>query len=352
MKLSRTIRNLGRGIRLVAQIAKAKLGRSAVPSPSYPAERVAPVEPVRPMEPTGPAEPARPLERSRMLRFDSFGANPGRLQMLVQSPSSATGRPIVVLLHGCGQDATVFASDSGWTELADRLRFSLILPEQAQANNAGRCFQWFQPRDTTRDTGEAGSIAAMIRAVIRQVDADPARVFIVGLSAGGAMAAAMLAAYPDLFAAGASVAGLPVGAARSGMQAMMRMASAGPERSPKEWAALAAAAGPADFAGPWPRLSVWEGLEDRIVAPENGNLLTTQWCALHGLTAPAAAEQVASGVQRRRWPDTAQPLVEHWSLAHFPHAYPAGSRPRAPARFIEAAAVDATEAIGRFFGLD
>ena len=76
------------------------------------------------------------------------------------------------------------------------------------------------------------------------------------------MAAAMLAAYPDLFAAGASVAGLPVGAARSGMQAMLRMASAGPDQTPEEWAAQVRAAAPAGFAGPWPRLSIWQGQAD------------------------------------------------------------------------------------------
>ena len=124
-----------------------------------------------------------------------------------------------------------FAEASGWIELADRLRVPLILPEQAEANNAGRCFQWFQPSDTARDAGEAGSIADMTRAAVGRFNSDPRRVFVVGLSAGGAMAAALLAAYPDVFAAGASVAGLPVGAARSGMQAILRMASAGPTKA-------------------------------------------------------------------------------------------------------------------------
>jgi poly(hydroxyalkanoate) depolymerase family esterase len=328
MKWSCSLRTLYRGIKLVIRVARAKLdGLTVAPMP-------------------------RPAEASSLVAFDHFGDNPGRLRMLAHLPRSVAGRPLVVLLHGCGQGAADFAADSGWAELADRLRFALILPEQEERNNAGRCFQWFLRHDTARGAGEAGSIAAMTRTAISRLGADPTRVFIVGLSAGGAMAAAMLAAYPDLFAAGASVAGLPVGAARSRMQAIARMASAGPDQAPKDWAAQARAAAPAGFAGPWPRLSVWQGLADETVAPENGNLLATQWRALHGLTSPAAAEQVLNGVAHRMWPDGRKPIVEFWSLSRLPHAYPAGSRIGAPGRFVEPAEVDATDCIARFFGLD
>jgi poly(hydroxyalkanoate) depolymerase family esterase len=328
MKYSRSLRTLCRGVKLVTRVAKAKLDIVKV------------------------ATPAPPADPGRLVTFDDFGDNPGRLRMVVYSPPSVAGRPLVVLLHGCGQDAAGFAANSGWIELADRLQFPLILPEQADAHNAGRCFQWFQPRDTTRDAGEAGSIAAMTRSAISRFGTDPKRVFIVGLSAGGAMAAAMLAAYPDLFVAGASVAGLPVGTARSGLQAIMRMASAGPDQTPKEWAALVRAAAPVGFAGPWPRLSVWQGLADTTVAPENGKLLAKQWRALHGLTVPPAAEKVHNGVRHRMWPHGTQPLVELWSLPNFPHAYPAGARVVTPGHFVEPAPVDATEGIARFFGLD
>ena len=327
MKWARNLLTLRRGVRLATRIVKAKLH--------------------------GPQVRPPPLaETSRVTEFNGFGDNPGKLRMRAYLPPSATGKPLVVLLHGCGQDAAGFAEDSGWTELADRLRVPLILPEQAEANNAGRCFQWFQPSDTARDAGEAGSIAAMTRAVISRLDSDARRVFVVGLSAGGAMAAALLAAYPDLFAAGASVAGLPVGAARSGLQAMLRMASAGPDQSPEAWAAQVRAAAPAGFAGPWPRLSVWQGQADLTVAPENGTLLATQWRALHGLTTSAEAGQAHDGVQHLVWPDATQRLVELWLLPHLPHAYPVGARVVAPGHFVEHAPIDATAEIARFFGLD
>jgi poly(hydroxyalkanoate) depolymerase family esterase len=328
MKWSRNLRSLRRGIKVVTGLARAKLE----------GPRKAPSEPT--------------AQSSRFAEYSGFGDNPGHLRMRTFLPPSVAGNPLVVLLHGCGQDAVGFAEASGWTELAERLRIPLVLPQQAEGNNAGRCFQWFQPSDTARDAGEAGSIAQMTQAAISRFGSDSRRVFVVGLSAGGAMAAALLAAYPDLFAAGASVAGLPVGAARSGMQAILRMAAAGPDQSPAAWAANVRAAAPAGFAGPWPRLSVWQGQADTTVAPENGALLAKQWCALHGMATSAAEEHTGDGVVHKIWPDRKLRRVELWSLPHLPHAYPIGTRLVTPGHFVEQAPIDATTEIADFFGLD
>lgn len=328
MEWSRNLKALGQGVRLAKHVIKARLASPPVS-----------------------AEPAAPLH-SRLVGFEGFGDNPGKLRMLAHIPASGAGRPLVVLLHGCGQDAATFAADSGWMDLAEKLGVPLILPQQAEANNATRCFRWFRPDDVARDQGEAGSIAAMTRAAMGRFGSDPRRIFVVGLSAGGAMAAALLAAYPDLFAAGAVVAGVPVGAARSGMQALLRMASPSLDVAPEDWASHVKQGAPRGFAGPWPRLSIWQGQADNTVSPGNAPLLAEQWRALLGLPPQATIEQRPGGISHQYWTRGAQSLLESWLLPHFPHAYPVADRKEAPNRFIAAARVDATLAIANFFHLD
>src|SRR5271157_1465678 len=222
-----------------------------------------------------------------------FGSNPGRLAMFVHAPPDvAPSAPLIVLLHGCGQTAVAFARDTGWMALADRLGVPLVLPEQSDANNQGRCFQWFRPGHVRRGRGEALSIRQMVATAASRFGSDPARVYVAGLSAGGATAAALLAAYPDVFAAGAVVAGLPVGAAEGATEALVRMAEAGPTRSRSAWADQVRHAAPVGFAGPWPRVSIWRGEADRVVDPANGRLLAAQWSELHGMedVAPTKAD--------------------------------------------------------------
>jgi poly(hydroxyalkanoate) depolymerase family esterase len=258
-----------------------------------------------------------------------FGSNPGKLAMFVHTPSGplALGAPLIVLLHGCGQSAVAFARESGWTALSERFGVPLVLPEQAGENNHGRCFNWFQPTHVQRGSGEALSIRQMVAAAAQRFGSDPKRIYIAGLSAGGAMAAAMLAAYPDVFAAGAVVAGLPVGAANTTSEALRRMAEAGPSRSPEAWAELVRGAGPADFPGPWPRLSIWHGDSDRVVDPANARLLAEQWSALHGL-ASAGVTAEPSGARREVWGQSKLPAVELWTLAGQPHVWPADAANR------------------------
>src|SRR5271165_774815 len=220
--------------------------------------------------------------RPSLVEVADFGSNPGRLSMLAHLPTDPpmTDRPLVVLLHGCGQPAAAFARDAGWIDLADRLGVVLVLPEQSDENNRGRCFNWFLPAHTGRGLGEARSIRQMVATAIERFGTDPGRILVAGLSAGAAMTTALLAAYPDVFAAGAVVAGLPVGAASSVSEALRRMAEAGPVRSPSGWAEQARRAGPAGYPGPWPKLSIWQGEADSVVDPANSRLLAAQWSAL------------------------------------------------------------------------
>ena len=99
---------------------------------------------------------------ARPTKVASFGSNPGALRMLVYAPPRlGAGRPLVVVLHGCGQNASSFASEAGWIALAQQYRLALLLPEQSSENNRARCFNWFRPHDVKRGSGEAMSIRQM-----------------------------------------------------------------------------------------------------------------------------------------------------------------------------------------------
>lgn len=304
---------------------------------------------LREYDPTAPAvarlEPARSAP-GRFVLLPEFGANPGLLQLRIYLPPVPVrpGAPLIVLLHGCGQDAAEFATDTGWAALADRLGLPLLLPEQQEANNRQRCFQWFQPGETQRGHGEAASIAAMVSAATSRFQSDPRRVFVAGLSAGGAMAADLLAAYPDLFAAGAVFAGLPVGSAASAVQALARMAHGGPRFSAEEWVKHARRVAPPDYAGRWPRLSVWHGDADQVVVPDNGRNLAAQWCALHGLPDKPTRETPL----HRSWGDA----VELWLLPGLGHAWAIGPGEGRPSQFSVPGPVAAVHEIARFWGIE
>lgn len=253
-----------------------------------------------------------------------FGSNPGGLRAWVKMPSTPVpGAALVVALHGCTQSAADYAVGTGWSTLAERSGFVLLCPEQRRTNNFNRCFNWFDPADTRRVGGEAESVAQMVTALVRDHDIDPARVFVTGLSAGGAMAAVMLATYPDLFAGGAVIGGLPVGSAAGVAQAFDRMRGHGHAGTDAAVAAVRGAAAGADQ-GRWPTLSIWHGDADKVVAQSNMAALGRQWRALHGLAAdaPATVEQGANW-ERDAWHDaTGRTVVEEWNVAGMAHGVP------------------------------
>jgi poly(hydroxyalkanoate) depolymerase family esterase len=267
--------------------------------------------------------------RAGLAEVAAFGPNPGALRMLARLPEGPpTGVPLVVVLHGCTQSAAAFDRACGWSDLAARLGFALLLPEQRRANNPKRCFNWFAAGDTRRDAGEVLSIRSMVARTLAEHDLDPGRVYVAGLSAGGAMAAAMLAASPDVFAGGAIIGGVPYGAATNARQARPAMAGRLDNRPAGGWGDAVRAASP--HRGPWPQVSVWHGDADRSVHLVNAERLVEQWTELHGVAGQPAPEERDGGHLRRVWRDAdGKAVVEAHAIAGMGHGAPirAGTGP-------------------------
>jgi len=258
---------------------------------------------------------------TRLREIHDFGSNPSNLRMFGYRPPNLADNPaLVVVLHGCTQTAAGYDLGAGWSTLADRYGFALLLPEQQRSNNPNGCFNWFQPEDSRRGGGEPLSIRQMIEKSVVDHGIDRRRIFVTGLSAGGAMTSTMLACYPEVFAGGAIVAGLPYGAAANVQQAFESMYQS-PSRPAREWGDLVRRASP--HQGPWPRISVWHGNADKTVIPPNAREIVKQWTAVHGLPLSPSAQAKVDGYPREVWIDAAgQELIESYTITNMAHGTP------------------------------
>ena len=253
-----------------------------------------------------------------LTQVTSFGTNPGALGMWRYVPDGLpTGRPLVVALHGCSQTASSYDVESGWVKFAEEWDFALVLPEQSTANNGSRCFNWFQPGDYSRGQGEALSIKQMVDKMKADFGTDASRVFVTGLSAGGAMTTVMLGAYPDVFAGGAVMAGLPYKCASTSTEAFNCM-SPGKNLTPQQWGDLVR--GASSHTGPWPKVSVWHGTQDFTVAPMNMTEIMEQWTNVHGIDPTADLSETVAGYPRKVYSDSVGVArVETYSLTGMGH---------------------------------
>src|SRR5262249_21516556 len=257
---------------------------------------------------------------SPLREVTGFGSNPGALRMFEYVPAELEPPPAPGLgLHRCTPTATSYDYGAGWSTLADRYGFVLLFPQQQSINNPKRCFNWFLPGDTTRDGGEVHSIRQMVETAISAHKVDRDRVFITGLSAGGAMTSAMLATYPELFSAGAIIAGLPYGAAHNVQEAFDSMFQGSP-RLAQEWGDLVRRA--SSHRGPWPRISVWHGGADVTVRPVNAEQIIAQWTDVHGLGAAPTRSETVDGYPRKVWRNGGEDVIESFTITSMAHGTP------------------------------
>lgn len=243
----------------------------------------------------------------------SFGNEAGTRNYRLYVPARPVSgpRPLVVMLHGCKQNPQDFAAGTTMNLLAEEYGCLVLYPEQAAGANHSQCWNWFEGAHQGRDGGEPSLIAGMTRQVMREHDADAGRVYVAGLSAGGAMAAVMAAGYPELYAAVGVHSGLPVGSAHDLMSALNAMKGAGKK---KRKAAAGARTVPA---------IVFHGDRDAVVHPSNGEAVYRQFT--HG-AGVAETEERGQDYTRAVARDTAgRPVAEHWTLHGAAHAWSGGS---------------------------
>jgi poly(hydroxyalkanoate) depolymerase family esterase len=302
-----------------------------------------------------PVEPDDDLSSKHLWEVQNFGSNPGALRMLTYLPPQASAdSPLVVVLHGCTQTAASYDRGAGWSTLAKRYGFALLLPEQQRSNNPNGCFNWFQPGDIERGHGEALSVRQMVGKMVADHGIDPDRVFVTGLSAGGAMASVMLATYPDVFAGGAIIAGLPYKAASNMQQAFKSMFQC-PARSASAWGDLVR--GASSHQGPWPRVSVWHGGADTTVIPSNARETVKQWADVHGLPTTATFEDAVDGYPRQVWLNaTGEEVIESYTIPAMAHGTPlavgqANDQCGAAGAFLLDVGISSSYHIAKFWGL-
>ena len=270
------------------------------------------------------------------------GARPYKLYI----PTTYAGRPLplVVMLHGCTQTPDDFANGTRMNALAEERQCLVLYPEQTQAANPSRCWNWFKRGDQRRDQGEPALLAGMTREVMNRYRIDPGKVYVAGLSAGGAMAAVMGTAYPELYAAVGVHSGLACGSAHD---------------LPSAFAAMRGI--PASMAGrntdstplaPATPTIVFHGDRDKTVHPRNSAEVVSQSVEQNGASsADASTErgQVPSGHAYTRTihrDSTGRVVLEYWLVHEGGHAWFGGS-PRGS--YVDPKGPDAAREMIRFF---
>lgn len=299
--------------------------------------------------------PSAPSRRQAGGRFiaDTFEAGSGTMRYKLFIPSSYSGAPLplVVMLHGCGQGADDFALGTGMNELAETYHCLVAYPEQSPCANSGKCWNWFEEAHHQRGQGEPAMIAGVTRKILAEYAVDAARVFVAGLSSGGAMAVILGRTYPDLFTAVGCHSGLAHGSAKDSYGAMVAM------RDGVDPCRLADAAGGASVP-----IIVFHGDMDATVHAANSAGVVRQSIDSYaaqrrqgrGKTGLASTRETGERtgrcytreIHRGRAGDI---VVEHWTVHGAGHAWSGGSR---NGSYTDPHGPDASREMLRFFMCD
>ena len=230
-------------------------------------------------------------------------------------------RPLVVMLHGGTQDADDFAAGTRMNDLAEEYGFLVAYPSQCKSANPSLCWNWFKPEDQVRGTGEPSIIAGITSEIVAEHDIDPQRVFVAGLSAGGAMASVMAATYPEIYAAVGVHSGLPYRSATDvasafaamrgdpGLQRRQRKTQSAPDHALRL------------------RTIVFHGDADHIVHPSNAAKIVEAQAKSGDNVERVKAQSSASRTHTRELTrdPTGTAVVEQWLIHGSGHAWSGGS---------------------------
>ncbi len=279
----------------------------------------------------------------------------GVIDYMLYRPAGATAAmPLVVMLHGCTQTPEDFARGTKMNQLADELGFLVAYPRQSHAANAQKCWNWFRPGDQERGRGEPALIAGLTQDIVTAESANGARIYVAGLSAGGAAAAIMAAAYPDIFAAVGIHSGLACGAARdlpSALAAMRNgLAGKGTGRQGPGRQGAVRAAGSSGIKARFVPVITFHGDRDRTVHETNAKDIVEAAMTAAGVpivlkleTGDAGGRRYTRALSRNK---AGRVLIEQWTIAGAGHAW-SGGDPKGS--YADAAGPDASRAMLRFF---
>ncbi|MBV9616274.1 MAG: PHB depolymerase family esterase [Ktedonobacteraceae bacterium] len=276
-----------------------------------------------------------------------------------QNYQASEAVPLVVMLHGCTQKANEFATGTHMNELAERNNFLVVYPQQTRAAHNYYCWNWFQPINQERNSGEAALLAGIVQEMVQQTTQwtiDKRRIYVAGISAGGAMAAILGATYPDLFAAVGIHSGITYKSAQNVRSGMRVMRHGGPDSIVQGDFIQAAMR---EHARVVPTI-VFHGTNDFTVAPINGDQVVQQWMQSNMLVSHGAyradfqkPDSIITGkvpggrsYEILTWNDgSGHPIQEYWKINGMGHAWSGGNG----GSYTDVKGPDASEAMYRFF---